>query len=155
VLALNNDECIGAESPVSVIRPISAFPRAIWSDFELEPWQREGIAKWGRGHLGTPYNFIDDLAIGLERVLREHTPKLIIRRLSSSQHLECAQLCDAAYWYGGAIQLYEDHRYFAAVAPSDYTEMFQDGGWWPEGLPTTYRSRKAQRLLKKFEHVTI
>lgn len=155
VLGLNNTECVGAESPVSLIRPISHFPNIVWSDFELDPWQRDGITDWGRAHIDVEYNFLDDFAIGIERLMGDHTPRPVLNRIVSTDHMECAQLVDAAYWYGSHIPLFRDRRYFSAVAPSDFVSFFVDGGWWPAGLPTTYRTLKARLQLRRYEHVPV
>jgi hypothetical protein len=144
VIAINNRWCVSAEHPRARYRPINGYPRIIWSNFDHTAQQRTGIALWARHHVNASYNLIDDIAIGLERLLDEHTPKSILRRLSSSQHMECAQLCDAAYTYGGGYQLFRDHRYFGAVAPSDFVPLWQDAGWWPTQVATTYRRHFTQ-----------
>jgi hypothetical protein len=111
----------------------------VWSNFDLSESQKDGIVHWLGEHLEATYNITDDIAIGLERILDERTPKPILRRLSSSQHTQCAQLADAAYTYGAGMQLFRDHRYFGAVAPADFVPLWQDAGWWPDTVPTTYR----------------
>lgn len=139
VIAISNDQCVGAEDPHPAVHPISDYPNIIWSDFDLTQSQRDGITHWAGKHMDATYNYTDDVAIGIERLLHEHTPRMVLRRLSSSRHMECAQLCDAAYTYGAGIQLFRDHRYFGAVAPADLAPLLQDTGAWPDGLPTTYR----------------
>jgi hypothetical protein len=139
VIATSNDTCVGAEEPHPIERPISHFGNIVWSDFDLTDEQRRGIVQWVSEHMDATYNTTDDVAIGIERLMHEHTPKRILRRLSSSQHLQCAQLCDASYTYGAGIQVFRNHRYFGAVAPADFVPLLQDTGAWPDGLATTYR----------------
>lgn len=128
VLAVDNTRAVSAEPGGAVFRPLNFWPDTIWSQFELTPEQREDIADWAVAHIGTAYNFLDDLAIGLAMVFGIHTPKWIQRYLSSDYTMECAQLCCQAYTEAG-IDLFTDGRPPGAVYPGSFEPVFRTHGW--------------------------
>jgi uncharacterized protein YycO len=96
-----------------------------WSSVQLTRPQREAIAAWGRKHEGTPYNWIDDLAIGLVDVFG-WAPKFLRDRLKSTDRLMCSQLVDAAYDAAG-VDLFTDGRPVGGVSPGDLAELLPGG----------------------------
>lgn len=128
VLAVDNTRAVSAEPGGAVFRPLNFWLDTIWSDFDLTDEQRENISDWGVKHIHTPYNFIDDLAIGLAMVFGLHTPKWLQGYLSSDYVLECAQLCDSAYRAAG-IQLFDGGRLPGAVFPGSFVPIFTAHGW--------------------------
>jgi hypothetical protein len=129
VVAVDEVLCIGAEQHGARIRPISHFAHVTWSRFDLTAEQISGIVAWCEAHEGAPYSWIDDAAIGLEQVLGGRTPRWLLRRLSATRTMQCAQLADAAYVYGAGIQVFEDRRYFGCVFPGSYVDVFKEEGW--------------------------
>jgi uncharacterized protein YycO len=130
VLAVDNTRAVSAEPGGAVFRPLNFWPDTIWSDFDLTAEQKEDITDWAVNHIRTPYNFLDDLAIGLALIFGLHTPKWIQSYLSSDYTLECAQLCDAAYRAAG-IQLFDDGRLPGAVYPGLFAPIWQKNHWMP------------------------
>lgn len=137
IVALDNTWCIGAEQQGAAIHSIGHFPNAVWSDYALTGKQRAGIVQWCESHEGTPYNWLDDAAIGIALLLHERTPAFIQRRLSSIRTLQCAQLADAAYSLGGDVQLFDDGRLPGEIYPGSYIPAFKNHGWY--GKTTTPR----------------
>ncbi len=128
VLAIDNTRSISAEPGGAVFRPLNYWPDTIWSQFDLTPEQQEDITDWGVRHKNTPYNFLDDAAIGIALVFGMHTPKWVARYLSSDYSLECAQLCDAAYEFAGR-PLFDDGRLPGAVYPGSFEPIWRANGW--------------------------
>ena len=129
VIAVDNEHCIGAESPSPQIRPIDHFPGIVFSHYDLTQEQKLGIVLWARLHAKTHYNWAAILLIGVERLTRRHAPNWVVRIISSSKRLMCSQMVDAAYLYGAGMQLFADRRYFGIVSPSDYVPLFMGEGW--------------------------
>lgn len=128
VLAVDNLRCVSAEPGGARLRMNNEWPHIVWSDFDLTEAQRDTITEWGIAHLGTPYNFVDDIAIGLGTVFGWATPMWLQRYLSSDYTLECAQLVDSAYAAAG-IHLFDDGRLPGAVFPASYVPIFTAHGW--------------------------
>ncbi|MEC5149163.1 hypothetical protein [Cryobacterium sp. GrIS_2_6] len=129
VVAVDEVLCIGAEKSGARIRPMTHFGHIDWSSFALTDSERSGIVAWCEGIEGSPYSWIDDVAIGLEQIMHERTPRWLLRRLSATKTLQCAALADAAYVYGAGIQVFEDRRYFGCVFPGSYVAVFKAKGW--------------------------
>jgi hypothetical protein len=127
VVALDDGTCIGAEPGGARIRPLSDFPQTSWSAFALTLHQVIMIVNWCRDHEGVPYNFLDDVAIGLALLTRMHVPGFVQRRLSSDEHLQCAQLADSAYAAAG-VHLFEDVLP-GAVYPGTFVPLWRQVGW--------------------------
>jgi hypothetical protein len=130
VVAISETECLGAEPLGARIRPISDFPTAIWSHFDLTNTQRAAIVNWTYNHEGTPYSYLDDAAIGIALLTGIETPAFVRRYLDSTGHLICSQLADLAYQAAG-IQLFDDGRVPGAVYPGSYEPIYKARGWWP------------------------
>jgi hypothetical protein len=74
--------------------------------------------------LGTPYSFLDYLALAL---LHLHLPlaSWVRKRVETSKHLICSALCDRAYMNAG-ISLFNDGRLVGDVMPSDLSAWAED-----------------------------
>lgn len=141
IVGLGNGESIGAEPHGAKIRPVSYWqPQLVAvSHFELTPKETTWIAEFARGLEGTPYNYADDVLIGLLQ-LRGHrsegfvtgdtAPHWLYERISQTRTLQCAQLADLSYWAAG-IGLFEGGRIPGLVMPGDYVDLFKHAGWWP------------------------
>lgn len=110
-------QIIEAEPNGAQLADVRKYPDAIWADVDLTQPERTGIVSWARGHLGTPYSWVDDLEVGLVDVFG-WAPKFMRDRLASTATLQCAQLVDAAYAAAG-VQLFDDGRPCGGVSPGD------------------------------------
>lgn len=117
---------------------VDAYPDAIWSSGrlpgQLTPTgaQRERIVAAAKSMLGTPYGFLDDLAVGLaQRRTRDTFGKWVsvgnppwwVRRIAGRHTLICSQLVDAANRDGG-IEFYPG-RLEGLVTPEDLKELLE------------------------------
>jgi hypothetical protein len=94
------------------------------SAMDLSPTMRAAIVDAAQGHLGDPYSWLDDAAIGLTDLFRWHVPAWVRARLARSDRLQCAQLVDQCYLEAG-IHLWDDGRPPGMVAPSDLLLLIQ------------------------------
>jgi hypothetical protein len=150
-LVLDNDTVIEAEPGGAKLSPLAPYLKRRDTIFSDEPVQqymdkfyarnkgqvygsqladeenriREKIVDFGRSLKGTPYNYLDYLAIGLDR-FGIH-PALIRRRLSRTDRLICSQLVDYVYQHAG-IHLFDDGRDPANVTPGDLEGWIRDHG---------------------------
>ena len=83
---------------------------------EFEARLREKLVDFGRSLNGTPYNYIDYLAIALDRF--GFRPRLIRKRMQRHDRLICSQLVDYVYTMAG-IHLFDDGRDPFDVTPGD------------------------------------
>lgn len=127
VLAISETECVSCEPGGALLRPITRFPDAYWSHFELLPEQLGPILRWANAHVGAPYGWFQDIAIGVALLTRRETPKWLQNYLSSNRSYECAQFCDAAYTYAG-IHLFSN-IVSSAVYPGMFVPIWQRFGW--------------------------
>ena len=77
VIAISDTECIGAEPGGVRVRPITAFPDIVWSQFPLTLPEQVKIVTFAKTELSVRYNYADDLFIGIALLSREHTPRWI------------------------------------------------------------------------------
>lgn len=96
----------------------SDYPTAVYSTWVLTTEQQQAIVAAAYSLVGTPYNWLDDLALGLTRRFGWHLPQFVLRRVASPDHLQCAQLVDLAYAKAGII-LFADGRPGGDVTPGD------------------------------------
>lgn len=135
VVGISATKCIGAEPDGAAIRPISYFTTKttsiIWSRIPESPDEASIVAAWARAHEHTPYNLLDDIAIGLGVLLRWQTPQFIEDRLARTDRLQCAQLADDALSAAG-IHLFTN-RPNGAVTPGSLARELTRRGWGPTG----------------------
>ena len=84
------------------------------------PEQRVRIVAEATALLGTPYSFLDYLALALHRF--KVRPKCIEGRVTDSGHLICSQLVDQVYLAAG-IHLFADGRMSQDVTPGDIANV--------------------------------
>lgn len=128
VLAVTEDWAVSAEPGGARLRPIDAWPDTVWSDFPITNAQRAKIVQRGHSYINRPYNWLNDLSIGVGLVLGWETPKFIREYLWSEESLECAQLCDAAYDHAG-YHIFNDGRLPGAVWPGSFEKIYRKNGW--------------------------
>lgn len=79
------------------------YPRVTWLtglSARLTGPQRDQIRIWCIAHLGTPYSWLDDAAIGMVDVFG-WAPACLRARMRSDATLMCSQLCVEAYRAAG------------------------------------------------------
>lgn len=133
IVAIDETTCVSPEMPKVRTRPVSHFPDAVWSEFDLTVAQRRKITGFVTAQVGKPYSLLDDLLIGIALITREQTPTWIESRLNDDDQWQCAELADAAYQHAG-IHLFTDGRPPAAVYPGSFLPIFEAAGWWPRRL---------------------
>jgi uncharacterized protein YycO len=99
------------------------YPNAVWSNFLLNDVQRAAIVQWSLDHVGTPYNFLDIVALFFSRVLHIKFG-WVNTRLSQNGTDICSQLVDAAYRAAG-VHLFHDGRPSGDVTPEDLHKEIQ------------------------------
>jgi len=95
---------------------------AVFSSGKIVPTdeQRAFIVTDARSLIGTPYSFLDYLAIGLHRLGMR--PRFIEKYVSSNKHMICSQLVDYVYCRAG-IHLFFDARLSQNVTPGDIANV--------------------------------
>jgi hypothetical protein len=91
-----------------------------WSRYPLTDAQRVVIVGRAVSLIGTPYSFLDYLAIALDHWgIR---PKRLRRYVASSGHLICSALVDDCYRAAG-VHLFADGRDVGDVTPGDLARL--------------------------------
>lgn len=121
-LVLDNEEILEAEPGGARIRPLSQYDgtNAIYSTWTLTAVQRAEIVAAARPLEGTPYSWLDYLALALDRF--HIRPAGLRRYVADPSHLICSQLCDLAYLRAG-LHMFADGRDPADVTPGDLTHV--------------------------------
>lgn len=136
-LVLHNEQVIEAEPGGAQVTSLATYlSRAegtvLFSDLPVQNAVEQGanelllrdqLDRIGRGLSGVPYNYLDYLAIGLERFLIE--PRFITNRVRRQDRLICSQLVDFAYQQVG-IHLFDDGRLPQDVTPGDLQFWVED-----------------------------
>lgn len=130
-VVLDNGEVMEAMPGGAIISPLSKYdgttkygsPLAVYLDIKLTPEQRYAIVKEARQLEGTPYSFLDYVALALERFGIKW--KWVENYVSTSKHMICSQLADEAYKRAG-VNLFEDGRLPQKVTPGDLTYVGLD-----------------------------
>lgn len=89
---------------------------ALWSDLPLTETQRKAIVRAASGYIGTPYSWLDYVAIAAHR-FRIPTPGLR-RYIAATGHMICSQLVAQCYDDAG-VHLFTDGRWPGSVTPAD------------------------------------
>jgi hypothetical protein len=128
-LCVGNGQIVEAESNGAILSPVDKYgDRAIWSSLDLDDAKRQRIGDAGRKLDGTPYGYLDILAIGIYqrrfgRVLRP-LARWAAKRIESTHTLICSQLVDQAYLMAG-VHLFDDGRLPGLVSPGDLLDLIQ------------------------------
>lgn len=126
-LFLGDDDIVEGDPKGAQISPVTKYPDAVWSTMPLTDVQREWIAAHGFWHVGTPYSWLDDAAIGLADIFGHKLPPLIRRFLSRKDRLMCSQLVDVSYQEAG-VHLFDDDRLPGDVSPGDLYDLIRAAG---------------------------
>lgn len=92
--------------------------RAAYSDYDLTASQRSNIVRAAVSLIGTPYSFLDYLAIAEARIVRTGALEEFV---SDTGHMICSQLVDETYRRAG-IELFPG-RLSGDVAPGDLAKL--------------------------------
>ncbi|HEX7995712.1 MAG TPA: hypothetical protein VF506_17455 [Streptosporangiaceae bacterium] len=113
---------IQAEPAGARYAQLTPHAKTLWSTgrFDLTGEQRDKICDAARGYIGTPYSFLDYVALVLHRL---HIPVPWLKRyIASTRHLICSQLVDQCYLEAG-VHLFSDGRWPGEVIPADLAWM--------------------------------
>ncbi|RCH69117.1 hypothetical protein DT019_08525 [Streptomyces sp. SDr-06] len=118
-LVLDNGQIIQGEPGGAKIYSESDWPGAVYSKLPLTDSQRAAIVAAGRALVGTPYSWLDYVAIGAQRLGLPF--KGLRRYVSDSGHMICSQLVADAYASAG-VELFPD-RAPGNVTPGDLARL--------------------------------
>jgi len=98
------------------------YSNVLWSSdlITLTNRQRDEIASAAMRYVGTPYSFLDYLALTAHR-LRINAPGLQ-EYVASSKHMICSQLVDQSYADAG-VHLFTDNRWPGYVTPGMLAQL--------------------------------
>lgn len=107
--------------------PLSKFhKKAVFSNIELTNEQRLAIVKEAKNLYGTPYSFLDYLALSLAHFgIRA---KRLRKFIQSRGHMICSQLVDHCYEKAG-VHLFDDDRLPQDVTPGDLANLLIEKDW--------------------------
>lgn len=125
-VVLSETEIIEAMPGGAIISPLSKYdgttkygsPNAVYLDLLLTNQQRAAIVENARQLEGTPYSFLDYIALALERLGFKWN--WLEKYVASTEHMICSQLADEACKRAG-VHLFNDGRPSQKVTPGDLT----------------------------------
>lgn len=100
-ILLDDNQIAQAEPGGVEIRPLSIYrnTKVKWSSYPLTAAERAAIVRFAREHVGTPYSWLDYVAIGLHRW---KMPSSLLRKyVHDTGHMICSQFVAEAYAVGG------------------------------------------------------
>jgi cell wall-associated NlpC family hydrolase len=132
-IVLDDETVIEAMPGGAIITPLSEyFPgKAVFSNLELTDEQREAVVREGRALRGTPYSFLDYLALALAHFGLK--PIKLRRYVQNKGHMICSQLVDEVYRRAG-IHMFNDDRLPQDVTPGDLANYLIERDWELETL---------------------
>jgi cell wall-associated NlpC family hydrolase len=134
-IALGDGTLIESMPRGARIAPLSTWPAdrvAYGWMVPLTDDQRARVVAEARALEGTPYGFLDYVALGLARFGAR--PRWLRRRVTSSGRMICSQLVDEAYRRAG-VTLFPDGRLAQDVTPGDLANLFIERGDWVSAPP--------------------
>lgn len=108
----------GGAKRVLLAEALNGRKRVAYSAFPLSDDERKIIVSAAQWYTGTPYSFLDYLAIADARILGS---KRLERYVSTTHHMICSQLVDECYRRAG-IELFPG-RIPGDVAPGDLARL--------------------------------
>lgn len=118
-VVIDDNYVIEAQPGGAVLTPLADYLErtdVVYSDLPLTDAQRKLIVEKSQSYEGTPYSFLDYLAIALVRL--GFKPRRVIDRVVSSGHMICSQLVAEVYTYAG-VPLFDDGTPAYMVTPGD------------------------------------
>jgi cell wall-associated NlpC family hydrolase len=125
-LVVDDTRTIAAQPGGARYDDLSYYPEALFSTgrIPLTPEQRDSIVAEATKLLGTPYSWLDYLAIGMHRFGLRFG--FVERRIMGDGHMICSQLVDEVYRRAG-ISLFTDGRLPQDVTPGDIDDLLFGG----------------------------
>ncbi len=120
-IVLHDGYIIEAMPRGAVFDRVSKYPNAVYSKFNLTDDQRDDICIEAIKMHGTPYSFLDYLALAATHF--NIRPEPIRARVADSGKMICSQLCAEAYRRAG-VDLFPDKRLPMDVTPGDLSRLF-------------------------------
>lgn len=118
-VVLDDGTVMEAQPGGARITPLETYSRrpvAFSTHLATTEAQRDEIVRQARLLEGTPYSFLDYLALALTRL--RVRPRWLRRYVASTGHMICSQLVDEAYRRAG-VHLFTDGRLSQDVTPGD------------------------------------
>lgn len=122
VSAISETECVSAETPVVVVRPIDYFTGVQWTDvtYPTDAHMHDAV-RFLNAQIGHKYAYLDILLLAVARLLKQRTPWIIRNRLTDQSQWFCSELADAGLEAGG-VNLFPG-RPACAVTPADFLNV--------------------------------
>lgn len=129
-IVLDDETVIAAQPGGARIDKLSDYKdKAIYIQMDLTDDQRATIVREARALEGTPYSYMDYLAIALLRFGIK--PKWLRNYIKSTGHMICSQLADFVYCKAG-VHLFKDGRESQDVTPGDLLYVLAKEDDWIE-----------------------
>ncbi len=123
-IVLPGGDIIEAMPKGATFAKLDKYPNAVYSRFDLNLDQRDAICEEAIKMYGTPYSFLDYLALAATHF--NIRPEPIRNRVTNSGKMICSQLCAEAYRRAG-VDLFPDKRLPMDVTPGDLSRLFLEG----------------------------
>ncbi len=126
-IVLDDNTVVEAMPGGAIITPLEHYAgKAVFSNLNLSDEQRSAIVKEGRALEGTPYSFLDYLALGAAHIGLK--PSWLKKYVAESGHMICSQLVDEVYRRAG-IHMFSDGRLPQDVTPGDLANYLIEHDW--------------------------
>ena len=127
-LYVGEGRVIQAKPGGAVMSSVDTFTHVYWSTgtITLTQTQRALVAATAQKYVGTPYSFLDYLALAAHRL---HLPgsRLLKHHVASSKRMICSQLVDQIHFDIGS-HLFNDGRWPGYVDPLDLWHLISSEG---------------------------
>jgi uncharacterized protein YycO len=133
VICVSDTMIVSADPDGVHIVPIDSYPTAVWSNYPQTPEQSEEVADYAIRQVGLPYNWVNDLFVGLQ-YLNVTVPGLLYRASEDRHEWMCSQLGYASLQAGGVACLTTKKR-VGTPSPGDFEADFRLFGWFPAPQP--------------------
>lgn len=128
VVAVSETECLSAEPGGALIRPITYFGNAVWSQFPYTDLERMLIAGVGKSMDGHPYSAVAFVTVGLQFLTGQRLPAWLLRLVDAMPGAECAQLADRVLKFAG-VDAFGGSRAPGVLWPGAWEKLFLSHDW--------------------------
>lgn len=140
VICVSPTMIVSADGDGVRLVPIDTYPNAVWSDYEMTPQQAAEVANFAIRQVGLPYNWMNDILIGLQ-YLGWSVPEFLMRAAEDRHEYQCAQL-GAASLEAGRVTCLTQKKRKGTPSPGDFEIDFRAQGWFqtpeiPEETPVS------------------